>query len=87
MQCVAPFDYIISHYSSRTLLSRHPHTSCQSHGPKPFFELGEHSGFHLQKRRLSCILSIAVDQLECKNDEARQEEDVQLIEERLEFQH
>ena len=87
MQCVAPFDYIISHYSSRTLLSRHPHTSPSSHGPKPFSELGEHSDYHLLKRRLSCTLSIAVDQLECKNKEAEQEGDIQLIEERLESLH
>jgi len=33
------------------------------YGLKPFSELGEHNDFHLQKRRLSCILSIAIDQL------------------------
>jgi hypothetical protein len=67
MQCVPPFDiyHIILihrvHYYLDTptpsFLPRIRHTL------KPSSELGEHNDFHLQKRRLSCILSIAIDQL------------------------
>lgn len=79
MQCVALFT--ISYHSLRTLLSRHLNPL---YGPKPFSELGEHNDFHLQKRRLYCILSIAARQLILPEGEGC---NIQLIEERWESLH
>ena len=84
MQCVAPFElyhiiliHCVHYYLDTPVPPQIPPIHQMEYGPKPFSELGEHNDFHLQKRRLSCILSIATYQLKindwnlCKEERSR----------------
>jgi hypothetical protein len=104
MQCVAPFElyhiiliHCVHYYLDTPVPPQIPPIHHMEYGPKPFFELREHNDFHLQTRRLSYILSIAICQrspsCQCSNrveettSDDEGEKDIQLIEERLESLH